>query len=120
MKSPGKILVEYLTNHPAASGAMMTKAMRGHVTPNGMHKFLQNLQAEGLIHRIGNTSGAKWYAGPDPVKNRNEAIMRLSSISYDIRKVAALLNDVSEFRASQLRQTAETIEDITLAVECER
>lgn len=65
------------------------------------------MQAEGLIHKRGNTSGAVWFIGPDNDNaKRNEVIQRLLGLAADMKKTATLLSEFNADRAAELRGAA--------------
>ena len=100
------LLIKFLAKNPASTGSMIASELRGHVAPNMVHPLLKRMKEQGLIHRKGNSSAARWYAGPDENVNRNDVIMRLRSIASDIRKTSIHMNEICEAKAQLLRREA--------------
>lgn len=77
------------------------------LTYNSIYYVLRNMQAEGLIHKRGNTSGAVWYFGPDNENTRrNEVINHLLGLSEAMKKTATMLAEFSQDHADELRGAA--------------
>lgn len=106
-------ILEFLHKNPGASGSAIRHEIvfrQKIISANNIHQVFRHMQAEGLIHRKGNSSGARWYVGADEINKRNDVMNRLRGLAADMRKTSILVAEFSPNNGEQMRGAAMMME----------